>query len=180
MSHSRSTREIRSDKNYLINKNLEKHKPIQNDIINMNNYSSNNSNNNIKEKTSYFDKPGANVNIFSQLEQTKYSIKQKTNNKNSTNHIRSSSVLNIKNNYNKNNPNDNYQYYLNKLKATKMKLGNNGRPKQEPNQHHKMNRVNSASKIQSHTSSEFNYPKGISFGNHSKKNSKMMKYNYNK
>ena len=34
----------------------------------MNNYSSNNSNNNIKEKTSYFDKLGANnVNIFSQL-----------------------------------------------------------------------------------------------------------------
>ena len=63
----------------------------------MNNYSSNNSNNNIKEKTSYFDKLGANnVNIFSQLKQTKYSIRQKTNNKNSTNHIRSSSVLNIK------------------------------------------------------------------------------------
>ncbi len=88
LSHSKSTREIRSDKNYLSNRNnnVDKPKvidyPIKNEINN--NYSSNNSNNNIKEKTSYFDKLGANnVNIFSQLKQTKYSIKQKTNNKNS-------------------------------------------------------------------------------------------------
>ena len=167
------TREIRSDKN----KNLEKHKPVQNDISNMNN----NSNNNTKEKTSYFDKLGANnINIFSQLKQSKYSIKQKANSKNSTNHIRSSSVLNIKNN-NTNNPNENYQYYLNKLKATTIKLGNNRRQKQESNQHHKMNRVNSASKIQSQTSSEFNFSNGIPFANRNKKNSNYnsnMKYNY--
>lgn len=196
LSHSKSTREIRSDKNYLSNRNnnVDKPKvidyPIKNEINN--NYSSNNSNNSTKDKNN-FDKLGkSNINIISQLKQSKYLFNYpKGNAKNipssNNNHMRSSSVINLKNNmnnYNTNNPNlnSNYHYYINKLKSTKIKMGNPTKNKVDTNNHtKKLNRVNSASKILSRSSSDFNFNKthGMSFNHNAYSKNNVSHYNSN-
>ena len=161
LSHSKSTREIRSDKNYLLNRNLDKPRvidyPKKGDMVINNDYSSNNSNNSSKEKN-HFDRLGkSNINIISQLKQSKYSFNNPKVSKksSSTTLMRSSSVINMKSNYNSNNINNDYQYYINKLKSTKLKMSNN-KNKQETK---RLNRVNSASKLLSKSSSEFKFTK---------------------
>lgn len=97
--------------------------------------------------------------------------------------VRSSSVINIKNNYNTNhigmnNPN-NFQY-VQKIASSKLKANNNNNNIGMNNNNNKgqtiytkkqLNRVNSASKILSRSSSElaFHKSQGISYNNHNNK-----------
>ena len=145
----------------LLKRNLDKPRvidyPKKGDMVINNDYSSNNSNNSSKEKN-HFDRLGkSNINIISQLKQSKYSFNNPKVSKksSSTTLMRSSSVINMKSNYNSNNINNDYQYYINKLKSTKLKMSNN-KNKQETK---RLNRVNSASKLLSKSSSEFKFTK---------------------